>query len=278
MTRTLQILGSLLLLGACSGDDSSGDNNPSAVDAGSDPIALCAPTPTRMVVLGDSIAACAGVGGKDGATCGPKLFHSQLAAGYAPGLLYQNRSVSGAVTTNVPDSQLGSVAGGEGHVLALVYVGGNDMQKYLTRTDSAAEAGLRGDLPGLIEDWRSVFAYFNDSANFPDGATIIMNNQYNPFDDCTAPPYNLSGAKSALLGEYNAELATLADEFDNVALTDQHTPYLGHGHHYNAAACPHYQAGLEPFMNDLIHPNAAGHQNLADQWGLVADQLYGSCE
>lgn len=278
MSHKLSLVLSLLLLAACSGDDNDTGGESSAVDAGSDPVALCAPTPTRMIVLGDSIAACAGVGGKEGATCGPKMFHKELAAGYAPGLVYQNRAISGAVTKNVPNSQLNSVATGEGHVLVLVYVGGNDMQKYLTQTDAAAEAGLRGDLPGIIEDWRSIFAFFNESANFPDGATVIMNNQYNPFDDCTAPPYNLSSTKSSLLGEFNGELAALAEEFDNVTLTDQHTPYLGHGHHYNQSSCPHYQPGLEPFMNDLIHPNAAGHENLATQWALVSDQLYGNCE
>jgi lysophospholipase L1-like esterase len=163
-------------------------------------------------------------------------------------------------------------------VLVLIYVGGNDMQKYLTQADAAAAAGLRGDLPSIAEDWRTVFAYFNESANFPDGATIIMNNQYNPFDDCTASPYNLSAAKSELLGEFNVMLAGLADELDNVTITDQYTSYLGHGHHYNVASCPHYQPGLEPFMNDLIHPNAAGHANLAAQWTLVADELYGNCQ
>jgi hypothetical protein len=105
-----------------------------------------------------------------------------------------------------------------------------------------------------------------------------MNNQYNPFDDCTAPPYSLSQVKTDLLAEYNAELTLLADSLSNVVLTDQHTPYLGHGHHYNDASCPHYQAGLTPFMNDLIHPNAAGHANLAAQWDEVAKTLYIDCE
>jgi len=272
------LLSSFLLVASCSSDDNEGDNEPAAADAAIDNVAQCAPTPGRLIVLGDSIAACAGVGGKDGATCGPKIFHGGLASGYAPGLVYQNNAVSGAVTTNVADSQLSSVATGPGHALVLIYVGGNDMQRYLTQADAAAEAGLRGDLPGIAQDWQSVFAFFNDTANFPDGATIIMNNQYNPFDDCTAPPYNLSATKSSLLGEFNAKLASLADEFDNVVLTDQHTPYLGHGHHYSVTSCPHYQAGLEPFMNDLIHPNAAGHANLAVQWNLVADGLYRDCE
>lgn len=247
-------------------------------DAGTDVAAVCAPTPSRLVVLGDSIAACFGVQGKQAASCGPKAFHESLASSYAPGIEYDNQAVNGAVTRGVVSTQLGTVTTGPGHVLVLIYVGGNDLQNYLLQADAAAQAGLRGDLPGIADDWRSVFSFFNDTAMFPDGATIIMNNQYNPFDDCTAPPYNLSAIKAELLGEYNVVLQGLAEEQDNVTITDQYTSYLGHGHHYSVASCPHYQAGLEPFMNDLIHPNAAGHANLATQWNKTADDLYGACE
>jgi hypothetical protein len=49
-------------------------------------------------------------------------------------------------------------------------------------------------------------------------------------------------------------------------LTDQDGPFLGHGHHYDVASCPHYKADQAPWMDDLIHPNAAGHENLFQQW------------
>ena len=104
-----------------------------AADAAIENVAQCAPTPDRLIVLGDSIAACAGVGGKNGATCGPKIFHEGLASGYAPGIVYQNTAVSGAVTTNVADSQLGSVATGAGHALVLIYVGGNEFTSAITK-------------------------------------------------------------------------------------------------------------------------------------------------
>ncbi len=275
MLAKASLLSLLIVLAAC-GDDGS---NASADDSADAAVAnICAPAPGRLIVLGDSIMACTGVDGKMASTCAPKIFHSSLAAGHAPGVVYQNLSVPGAVTKTVPNGQINSVATGPGHVLVLVYVGGNDLQNYLTQSDAAAEAGLRADLPGFVTDWRAVFAFFNDTANFPDGATIIMNNQYNPFDDCTTAPYNLSAKKTELVGEYNAELAALADEHDNVTITDQHTAYLGHGHHYADAVCPHFIADATPFMNDLIHPNAAGHANLAAQWSAVADGLYGDCE
>lgn len=281
ITGTRFLLSSLLLLSvACSGGAGDDDGTMGAAADGGDDANSCAPTPSRLIVLGDSIAACFGVGDKDAATCGPKIFHDSLASDHAPGLVYENLAVSGAVTTDVAGRQLATVPTGvAGHAIVLIYVGGNDLQAHLTKADAQAQIGYETDLPGILADWQSIFAFFNDSSNFPDGATIIMNNQYNPFDDCTAAPYNfMSPAKIGLLGEYNTELATLADTQSNVHITDQHAPYLGHGHHYAAQTCPHFAADSEPFMQDLIHPNAAGHAHLATQWTAMADGLYGDCE
>lgn len=264
------------LLAACGdsgGDPAEGTGSDAAVDAPD-----CFETPSRLIILGDSIAACVGVGGKEGGECGPKQFHAMLDSSFAPGLAYENQAVSGAVTTNVPDRQLANITTGQaGHALVLIYVGGNDLQRLLPQGDGAAMAGLNSALPEIREDWGQVFAFFDDPVNFPDGATVIMNNQYNPFDDCTAPPYNLSATKTELLRMYNEELTLLADAHNNVVITDQHTSYLGHGHHYDVESCPHYQPGLAPFMQDLIHPNAAGHANLAEEWSVRAAAMY-SCE
>ena len=38
--------------------------------------------------------------------------------------------------------------------------------------------------------------------------------------------------------------------------------------------CPHFKANLTPWMDDLIHPNAAGHENLFQQWKATVDRLY----
>lgn len=231
------------------------------------------PVPTRFIVLGDSIAACLGVGDKNAATCGPKKLHDYLAAGAAPGLTYENAAISGAVTADVPERELPRVQTGPGHALVLIFVGGNDLRPYLIGPDGAAEAGLAKAIPGIEASWRQVFAFFADRTRFPDGATLLMNNQYDPFDDCTAPPYFISAKKHALLRAYNDVLARLAAEAGAV-ITDQYTPYLGHGHHHAVRACPHYQAGMTPFMNDIIHPNAAGHDHLFQQWKAVVDGFY----
>lgn len=284
----LSALTSLLLL-ACDGgdDDMMGDTDGGGLADGSSGIdggggADCPDTPTRLVVLGDSITACFGVGEKEAATCGPKIFHTSLAGSHAPGVIYENKAVSGSRTAAIPDSQLSTVTTGSGHVMALIYTGGNDIRPLLTVSDAQAETQFAQLKIGFQEDWDSIFAFFDDTANFPDGVTIVMNNQYNPFDNCTERPPNLpiglSARKNELLIEYNTFLQGLADAHDNAVLTDQYTPYLGHGHLVANDSCPHYTAGLTGWMNDLIHPNAAGHANLALQWQDVADTWFASCQ
>jgi lysophospholipase L1-like esterase len=221
--------------------------------------------PVRFIVLGDSIAACANVGNENGASCSAKKLFDHVKASYAPALVYQNVAVGGAVTEDVPARQLQTVTTGAGHALVLIYIGGNNLAKYLFSGDAVAERGYISDLPGVKASWEAIFAFFRDKTKFPDGATVLMNNQYNPFDGCTAAPYFLSAKKNMLLDAFNKELAAIAST-KGASLTDQHTPFLGHGHHYSVTSCPHFKANLTPWMDDLIHPNAAGHENLFQQW------------
>jgi lysophospholipase L1-like esterase len=196
---------------------------------------------------------------------------------HAPGVVYENVSVPGAVTSGVASGQLAGVTTGPGHVMVVFYAGGNDLAQFLTQSDANASAGFNAKLPELKRDWNTVVSFFTDANNFPDGATLIMNNQYNPFDDCTAPPYNLGDVKTGILATFNAEMAAFA-EANDVTLTDQFTPFLGHGHHHQVDTCPHYKAGSELWLADLIHPNALGHANLAHEWSETAKMLYESCE
>jgi lysophospholipase L1-like esterase len=235
--------------------------------------AACAPK--RLTILGDSIAACFNVGGKTGAACSLKNLHTALSAKF-PGLVYDNQSVNGAVSDDVPSRQLATVMTGPGHALVIIYVGGNDLAKYIYQLDSFAMNGFNTDMPRILADWDKVFTFFQDKTKFPDGATIVVNNQYNPFDDCTAPPYNLSATKIMLLHKYNDELARVARERGAI-LADQFTPFLGHGHHYSASMCPFYKPMSEYWMSDMIHPNAAGHANLLKVWQAALDQFYSGC-
>jgi lysophospholipase L1-like esterase len=226
-----------------------------------------------MIVLGDSIAACQNVGGKMGPDCSLRKLYDYTKATYAPALTYENVAVGGAVTADVSASQLGGVTPGPGAALVVIFVGGNDLAKYIFASDAAAMKGLETDLPGVLAAWGQVFAFFGDRSKFPDGYRMIMNNQYNPFDDCTALPYNVSAKKFELLHQFNDELAKLA-QARGATITDQYTPFLGHGHHYNVMSCPHYIPGAAGWMSDLIHPNAAGHADLFEQWKKTVDGLY----
>jgi len=224
-------------------------------------------------VLGDSIAACQNVGGKMGADCSLRKLYDHIKASYAPALTYENVAVGGAVTADVPDNQLAGVTPGPGAALVVIYVGGNDLAKYIFTSDDAAMKGLETDLPGVLAAWEKVFAFFGDKSKFPDGYRLMMSSQYNPFDDCTAIPYNVSAKKFELLHRFNDELAKLA-QAKGATITDQFTPFLGHGHHYNVMRCPHYMPGAAGWMADLIHPNAAGHADLFEQWKKTVDALY----
>jgi hypothetical protein len=229
--------------------------------------------PTRMIVLGDGIVACSNVGGKAAPDCSVKVLADYLSASYAPAMKYENAAVAGAVTADVPAGQLPMVKTGGGHVLVLVYVGGQDVAPPLLLPEATAQTLLTAEMPKMTAAWDRVVTFFEDKTRFPDGSTLIMNSQFDPFDDCTAAPYFVSPKKIELLHDYNDMLQSIA--FRAAAeLTDQFNPFLGHGHHYNDPRCPHFQAGAEPWMGDLILPNAAGHKNLYRQWKRVVDQLY----
>ena len=269
------------------GNDADIDiNPPGKIDAGGEEpradaspggAVRCAKPPARVIVLGDSITDCSVVGGDMSADCVSKMFFDYVKANYGPDATYVNVAVGGAQTKGLTQ-QLAQVSGGAGHVLVMVYVGGNDLAPYIFQSDAAAMQAYENIMPGIIQNWKDLFTFFDDKTRFPDGATIIMNNQYNPFDDCTAPPYNLSQTKSNLLHMFNIVLGDLANEhFLNTVLVDQYQPYLGHGHHYNVAACPHYKSGVAPFMKDLIHANAAGNKALAAQLEKGADRVFTEC-
>jgi lysophospholipase L1-like esterase len=245
-----------------------------------EPPAGCQPIPTRMVILGDSIAACAGVGGKDSDDCAPKRLNDHFAATYGP-LTYENLSVGGAVTSDVPQFQLPDIEVGiPGHVIVMIYIGGNDLAGYIFQSDQAALDGWNDTTgPEVAAAWEEILAFLGDPANFPDGATLLMNTQYNPFDDCTAPPYFVSQTKIDLLHAHNQALTDRADSQPWAFIADQHPSYLGHGHYVNDAGCPSYDESFEGWMNDLIHPNATGHHHLTDVMTEVVDlEIYGACE
>lgn len=259
------------------GPGSTGDTGPGGSTG---PGADCQPTPTRMVVLGDSIPACAGVGGKDSDDCAPKRVNDWLDANVGP-ITYENLSVGGAVTTDIVNSQLGTIeVGMPGHALVMIYIGGNDLAPYIFASDQAALDGWNNTTgPEVAAAWETILDFLGDAGNFPDGVTLLMNTQYNPFDDCTAAPYFVSEVKTMLLHAHNDALTERANSREWAFITDQHPSYLGHGHYWNNASCPHYMEGSEAWMGDLIHPNGPGHHHLADEMIAVVEQeIYAGCD
>jgi lysophospholipase L1-like esterase len=304
MTRTTFVgfcaaLAALLPLGACSdesspfsatidgghmpGDPDAAPGAPDAMPVGAPDASTasphsCPPAPTRVIVLGDSITNCTVIGGPNAADCVSKQFFDHVKQKWGPNAEYVNAAVGGALTAGVAQQMQGLKTGQPGAVLVMIYIGGNDLSPYIFQSDAAAMTAYDQIMPGIAANWAGIFAFFEDKTKFPDGATIVMNNQYNPFDDCTAPPYNLSPLKSGLLHMFNAVLQDFANQhFQNTVLVDQYTSYLGHGHHYNVMTCPHYMANATPYMKDLIHANADGNAHLSSRMNAVVDDLYGNC-
>ena len=255
------------------------DADPNAADAA--PTA-CAPVPARMVVVGDSIMWCWGVSdylGPLSDKCGVKIFNGYMNQHYAAGITYENLSVPGAVTSNIP-GQLGT-SPRAGHVLMMIYIGGNDLVDFLGMTDAESMTFFASRMPAIRNTWETqIFPFFENSNNFPDGVTVVMNTQYNPYDDCnTEGNIKMTAVKIGLLAEYNRQLTEMANARDYVFITDQHGPFLGHGQANTRTnpACPHYIPNAEYWMFDEIHPNDPGYASLAAEWAKTADLIYRDC-
>jgi hypothetical protein len=238
----------------------------------------CVAAPARIIVLGDSITACSVIGGPQSADCISKKFSDYVIAHYGPGATYENHAVGGAKLADIA-GQLAGVPAGTGRALVMIYIGGNDLSPFIFQSDSAAmDAYTMMIEPQLTSVYDATFASLADPAKFPAGATLLMNTQYNPFDDCTAPPYNLSATKTGILHMFNDKVTAIGAQHGDAAIVvDQHQPFLGHGHHYNVTTCPYYQAGDVAWMQDTIHANAAGNVDLANVADGGADRLYRDC-
>lgn len=289
-TLTVVISISLALTAACSSDkdpfagdgvdaapaDSAG--NPDGSSADQPGPHACVAKPTRVVVLGDSITACSVVGGPQSADCASKKFADYVIATYGQSAVYQNLAVGGAKLADIA-GQLANIQSAPGPALVMIYIGGNDLSPFIFQSDAAAMQAWTGTISPMLDSvYANVFSTLADTSKFPAGATLLVNTQYNPFDDCTAPPYNLSQAKTNVLHMFNEKVKGIANAKGEKAIwVNQHTPFLGHGHHYNVASCPHYMAGAVGWMQDTIHANPAGNIDLANVMKNGADRLYRDC-
>jgi hypothetical protein len=231
-------------------------------------------TPVRYVVLGHSVANCFQVGGPMSETCALKNVETYMATKY-PGLKYENYAVNGAVIADVKNSQLPNVTAGPGNMIVNLYIGGNDLAAHLYESDSQAQQSWQNLKPQATADMESILSFFEDTTKFPDKAIVLVNSQYNPFDECVAGVYTFATlAKQGILKEFNDLLVTIVSHHKNAAYVEQYPPFLGHGQNYNQSQCPKYTQGAAAWMADLIHPNAAGHVSLSNQMRGVVDTAY----
>jgi lysophospholipase L1-like esterase len=234
----------------------------------------CNKTPERYVVLGHSVAHCFAVGGVDSLSCASKKVQDDLAKKHA-GLTYENYAVDGALIADVVRNQLSRVQGGQGHVLLNLFIGGNDLAAHIYENDAQARKSWDTLRPKAVADFETILGYVEDTAKFPKGATVLLNGQYNPFDECTAGTYSfVTPAKQAIIGEFNAELIALTKRKKNVVFVDHYPSFLGHGHHYNRQTCPKYKPNMEGWMADMVHPNDKGHVSLAREMNGALDLAF----
>ncbi|MEP6859935.1 MAG: SGNH/GDSL hydrolase family protein [Deltaproteobacteria bacterium] len=267
--------------GGDAGSGSSGGDAGHVADGGlfdAAPTHSCVAAPKRIVILGDSITACSVIGGPMAADCVSKQFSDYVIAHYGPGATYENHAVGGAVINDIA-GQLAGVPATPGPTLVMLFIGGNDLTPYLNKSDAAAMTGWTGTVEPMMQAmYDATFTALADTSKFPGGATLLMNTQYNPFDDCSAAPYMISASKTEILHEFNDKIKTIAGAHGASAIVvDTHSPFLGHGLNYQATTCPHYIANTTSYMQDLIHANAAGNAVLAGVDNGGADRLYRDC-
>lgn len=241
--------------------------------------------PARYIVLGDAIPeALTGLDGPDDPANSFLLLRDYIKSKYkATDLTYENIAKAGAATKDVPGEQLDRVdTSKSGHVLVNIHVGGNDLAAFILKSDQAAKDAFDSTMSQAEADWIKVFEFFEDKSKFPDGATFIVNTQFNPFDDCTEMHnlFRLTDVKIDLMKQFNGRLAALAKARDNAVVADNYAAFLGHGHHHDNDKCPHYESGNDYWMvggADLTHINEKGYAGMTKVFEGVADTLYAGC-
>ena len=226
----------------------------------------CRPIPSRFVILGDSIAACAAVTQDD---CGPLLIGKHLQEAIAPELVVESHAVSGALVADLP-GQAAQVAGGPGPIVVWVQIIGNDL---ILR---------HNDPDGWSAAFQTTFDYFTDAKRFPDGATFLLNTQYSPYDQCPDPAgggASISVADDQALQQINQSFFIQpAEQRPDTVTYDEYADWLGHGDNANVRGCPYCGADNTSWIADGIHPNAAGYAHVASRWDAELDRMYGkSC-
>jgi hypothetical protein len=221
----------------------------------------CRPVPSRLIVLGDSIA---------NTFSDAFLVDSRLRE-WAPEVAFESYAEGGSAILHLPD-QARRAAPGPEHVFVFIWSIGNDF--------SVGIQDANFDLTSRHAAFAEVFAYFGDQTRFPGGATFLLNTQYTTRDEC-------SGRLPALGTELLERLRYLNKLFfldvaeartDAIAI-DHYPDFLGHAAHANLKGCPHCGLDNTQWTDRVgVHPNAAGNEHVGEKWAVAfAGMLGGSC-
>jgi hypothetical protein len=221
----------------------------------------CSQVPSRFVVLGHSNAL---AGGDQSAGA---LVANYIRETYAPGLEYQTHAALGSLG-ELEDlaRQMRSVEPGPGHVAVWIFSFPANPETF--------------DYPLWLGQLQTVFDYFGDAAEFPDGASFLLNAQYSPSDQCSA---RILGIGPALTPEQEQGLQDInrrlfiepAVERADTVTIDHYQDWLGHAGNANVYGCPHCSFDNTLWQADQVHPNEIGRAKIADKWKIAVDQMYG---
>jgi hypothetical protein len=156
------------------------------------------------------------------------------------------------------------VTGGPGHVFVWAYAIGNDLLSGAT------------DVAEFVRGYSAMFDYFTDEARFPDGATFLLNTQFNPGDECSVPSsFMYPPGVDALIRQLNQTVfIDVAVARPDTVTVDQLPDFLGHGQNANQSGCPHCSEDNEAWLI-VNHPTALGHAHMAEKWKIALSGMIG---
>jgi hypothetical protein len=226
----------------------------------------CIAPPARFVVLGDSIADCTGTHG-DPAFCAPTLIAEHLRTTVAAGLVFETHAAAGRKVEDLLPQAM-EVAGGPGHVYVWTYAMGNDLANVYTGATN---------IDTLVAGYAAMFDYFTDAKRFPDGATFLLNTQYNPNDECSVPGvHTYPAGVDALIASVNRKvILDVAEARKDAVAIDELPDFLGHGNNADTHGCPFCGADNTPWISDVLHPNQTGNVHIAEKWNHALDAMTG---
>lgn len=240
--------------GACGGEPSA------------PPLPECEHCIGSLVVLGDSVGACTGAGGRDAPNCAARLFQGWLESRQDSAVAYHNLAIEGARARDVVEVELAKVTSARRHTIVIVNVGGNDLQPLLHAPAAQLQSRFAALMNEFPNHWQAIADRFSNQVQFPEGTTLLFNGLYDPFDACSQPPHNAEADRLELIRTYNLRLKRWLASQSNAHFIEVYDAFLGHANMYNVAGCPHYSPNATPWMFDLFHPNELGYAKINMLW------------